>query len=102
MSSPTCTNFFTCDDARKHLTLEQVLKMMIIEDENGCPTLKTASVNSSQSNSGVGDVLIEEDDNTALLASITAWRLANPTKKQVSIVNVNSINKQAVIISYTS
>lgn len=42
MSSPACDSFFSCDDARKHLTLEQVLKMMIIEDENGCPVLKTS------------------------------------------------------------
>jgi len=46
MSSPTCDNFFTCDDARKHLTLDQVMKMMIVEDENGCPVLKTSQTTS--------------------------------------------------------
>lgn len=43
MSSPTCDSFFTCDE--KHISLEQVMKMMIVEDENGCPVFKTKIIN---------------------------------------------------------
>lgn len=51
MSSPTCQGFFDCSDARKHLSLEQVMKMMIVEDENGCPVFKTTAVSSGASGS---------------------------------------------------
>lgn len=49
MSSPTCDSFFTCDDSRKHISLEQVMKMMIVEDANGCPVFKTTQVASVSS-----------------------------------------------------
>lgn len=42
-----CPTFFDCDN--KPLSLEQVLRMLVIDDGNGCPTLK---VNASISGTG--------------------------------------------------
>lgn len=102
MSSPTCQGFFDCSDARKHLSLEQVMKMMIIEDENGCPVFKVSGNSPSVTNANTSEHLIEEDDNTTLLATLNAWKSSNPTFKVIEKVQVNSINKQAILITYTS
>lgn len=103
-----CASFFNCETGLRgqNVTLEQFWKYLIDEDDNGCPAIRVkANVSASiesPANSSVSDALIEADDNTALQAAIAAWRTANPTFNQISIVNCNSITKQAVIISYTS
>ena len=41
MAFPNCESFFDCADPKKNgLSLEQVLRAMIVADTNGCPILK--------------------------------------------------------------
>lgn len=44
MSIPTtCGDWFDCD-ARKNLTLDQLIRLLIVDDGSGCPALKTSDV----------------------------------------------------------
>lgn len=38
-----CPSWFDCTPERKDLTTDLVLRQMIVEDENGCPALRTTS-----------------------------------------------------------
>lgn len=103
-----CESFFNCENGPKgqNITLEQFWKYLIVADEDGCPALRvsasvTASIESPE-NSSIGDALIEADTNADLVVAIAAWRTANPTFKQISMTQVNSVDKQAVIITYTT
>lgn len=105
-----CESFFTCADGKKSkdLTWASFWKFLIGSDDNGCPAVKvtgtiTASVEAPLM-SATGDDLIEADDNVTLLSDIAAWKAAAPQagKKLLSTTNISSINKQAVILTYTT
>lgn len=96
-----CSEEITDCEIMKSLNGVETILKKLLRLNGDCLSLNTQST-PALTNESISDALIEADDNTALQVAIAAWRTANPTKKQIAITQVNSINKQAVIISYTS
>lgn len=86
-----CPTWVNCDDSRKNLTTDMIIREMIIEDSNGCPTLRVeASVNAENSipqESLVTSEMIVDDgtteERTGFFAAYMAWKAANPTRKVI-------------------
>lgn len=101
-----CPTWIDCNEARKNLTTDMIVREMIISDANGCPALRISgeieTVPSALTNAQTLEHLIEEDDNITLLATLNAWKLANPTFKVIEKVQINSITKQSLLITYST
>jgi len=95
MSSPKCTGFFDCSDATKHLSLEQVMKMMIVADENGCPVFKTTNI-SSDANTKEEVFSSEAFDTTDSPLSIPAgsWNVTIETSDDF-VGSINGVARSA-------
>lgn len=109
-----CPSFFDCDKA-KNMTLETVIKDMIIDDGNGCPVLRTqanTSVSATVSTpleSAVTSELIESAEAVnsktlgGLMLAYQAWKTLNPTRRVVRETPITGPEGfPGIIISHTA
>lgn len=96
---PTCTSYFSCNnEATQNLGLEQIIKLLVDVDSNGCPVFRTTNTNVNSNSS----TLINGKTASITTTTNTSVIAAQGVTKKLYITQLLVTNGHATVGTYVN